>query len=58
MEVIQRGNGDNIEEERDKADKQVAMALTQVFDYMVERGVAYGYVTPGASLDFPSCQTR
>ena len=38
--------------ERDIADKQVAMVLTQVFDYMVTHGVAYGYIASGCSLVF------
>ncbi|KAI1127582.1 hypothetical protein F5Y10DRAFT_192290 [Nemania abortiva] len=51
MEVVQRVHWPELED-RDKADEQVAMALTQVFDYMVRRGVAYGYITAGKSLVF------
>jgi hypothetical protein len=47
MEAIQQVHGNKIKtdselREQDKADERVAMALTQVFDYMVQRGVA-GY---------------
>ena len=52
MEVIQRTNGDEMEEGEDRADKRIAMALAQVFNYMIERGVAYGYVTAGTVLVF------
>ena len=38
--------------ERDAADVQVAMVLTQVFHYMVTHGVAYGYIAAGNSLVF------
>ena len=33
-----------------EAEARLAMALTQVFDYMVTYGVAYGYVAAGESL--------
>jgi hypothetical protein len=52
MEVIKRTNGDKMEEEQDQADKRLAMALVQVFDYMIEYGVAYGYVTADTALVF------
>ncbi|KAI0111479.1 hypothetical protein F4814DRAFT_356430 [Daldinia grandis] len=57
MEVIRRVKENKTKTDpelngRDQADKQVAMALTQVFDYMVQRGVAYGYVTAGKALVF------
>ncbi|ORY67196.1 uncharacterized protein BCR38DRAFT_426345 [Pseudomassariella vexata] len=57
MEVVQRVNLDTTRTDpelkgRDKADKQVAIALTQVSDYMVQCGVAYGYITAGKSLVF------
>ena len=35
---------------RCNADRQVAMAFTQVFSYMIERGVSYGYGTGGKGL--------
>ena len=38
--------------ERDAADAQIAKVLTQVFDYMVTNGVAYGYIASGPSLVF------
>ena len=38
--------------EQDAADTRTAMSLTQVFDYMVTHGVAYGYITSGKSLVF------
>jgi len=55
MEVIKRASIDKFPTDtrvwaQDKADKQVAMALTQVFDYMVVKGVAYGYLATGTSL--------
>jgi hypothetical protein len=57
MEVIEQVNGNKVKtdpklKERDKADEQVATALTQVFDYMVQRGVVYSYATVGESLIF------
>ncbi len=57
MEVIQRANENKTKPDpelkgRDKADEQVAMALTQVSYYMVQRGVAYGYVAAGKALVF------
>ncbi|KAK9233862.1 hypothetical protein V1525DRAFT_115382 [Lipomyces kononenkoae] len=45
-------------QERDKTDERIAMALTQVFDYMVDRGVAYGYVTAGQALVFLHIKQR
>lgn len=55
MEVMQRicsdKSGSNSDErEYEKAEEVIAMALTQVFDYMVRHGVAYGYVATGTSL--------
>ncbi|KAI1271441.1 hypothetical protein F5Y07DRAFT_382939 [Xylaria sp. FL0933] len=55
MEVIQQVNSNKTKtdaklNERDNADQQIAMALTQVFDYMIQRGVVYGYVTAGKAL--------
>ncbi|KAK3364897.1 hypothetical protein B0T24DRAFT_659867 [Lasiosphaeria ovina] len=41
FEVIARVNG---------AEASVAMALTQVFDYMITYGISYGYVAAGRSL--------
>ena len=52
IETIQQNNGDKVEDNRVKANKQIAMALTQVFDHMIECGVAYGYVTAGEVLVF------
>ncbi|KAH6971914.1 hypothetical protein EDB80DRAFT_758136 [Ilyonectria destructans] len=37
---------------QDRAEELVAMALTQVFDYMVRYEVAYGYIAAGESLLF------
>jgi len=55
MEVMRRVCSDEAENdstvrERQKTDEIIAMALTQVFDYMVRYGVAYGYVAAGATL--------
>ena len=55
MDVIQRVNGSKLPTDsklraREDADRQVAMALTQVFSYMIECGVSYGYVTGGKGL--------
>ncbi len=55
MEVIKQRRSakmpiDKALKERIVADQTIAMALTQVFDYMVERGVMYGYVTAGKAL--------
>ncbi|PGH20338.1 hypothetical protein AJ80_03606 [Polytolypa hystricis UAMH7299] len=57
IEVIQRlnsgksSNGKELQE-REREEEGIAMALTQVFDYMVNYGVAYGYVASGKSLVF------
>ncbi|KAK9366884.1 hypothetical protein V1509DRAFT_209364 [Lipomyces kononenkoae] len=63
MEVIQRAHGnktktDAVMKERDETDKRIAMTLTQVFDYMVNRGVAYGYITAGRALVFLHIKQR
>ncbi|KAH6628925.1 hypothetical protein F5144DRAFT_580516 [Chaetomium tenue] len=55
LEVVARIDGatssSNTEvQDREKAEASVAMALTQVFDYMITYGVSYGYVTAGRSL--------
>jgi hypothetical protein len=54
MEVVRRVNSgkmtDNDTKEREHAEKRIAMALTQVFNYMLVRGTAYGYVTAGRAL--------
>ncbi|KAF5120875.1 hypothetical protein E5D57_013211 [Metarhizium anisopliae] len=55
MEVMQRICSDktgsnSAAREHEKTEEVIAMALTQVFDYMVRYGVAYGYVAAGASL--------
>ncbi|KAH7377118.1 hypothetical protein B0T11DRAFT_273543 [Plectosphaerella cucumerina] len=57
MEVIERMNCDKTRTDaelrgQDKAEALIAMGLTQVFDYMVRYGVAYGYVAAGESLLF------
>jgi hypothetical protein len=57
MEVIGRANSSRSRSgaelrEQEKAEEQIAMALTQVFDYMVRYGVAYGYIPAGKSLVF------
>ncbi|EGY20908.1 uncharacterized protein VDAG_02432 [Verticillium dahliae VdLs.17] len=57
MEVIERINCDKTRGDaelrgQDKTEALIAMALTQVFDYMVRYGVAYGYVAAGESLLF------
>ena len=57
MEVTQRINGDksknNVQlREQEDAEALIAMALTQVFDYMIRYGVAYGYVAAGKCLLF------
>ncbi|EGX87752.1 hypothetical protein CCM_09374 [Cordyceps militaris CM01] len=54
MEVIQRICSDKVStdeaRENEKMEEAIAMALTQVFDYMVRYEVAYGYVAAGKSL--------
>ncbi|KAK0712720.1 hypothetical protein B0T26DRAFT_597263, partial [Lasiosphaeria miniovina] len=55
LEVVARVNGatfsSNTEvKHRENAETSVAMALTQVFDYMITYGVSYGYVAAGRSL--------
>ena len=57
MEVIERTNSEKSRDdaglpEQDIAEAQIAMALIQVFDYMINYGVAYGYVAAGESLVF------
>ncbi|PNY21914.1 Uncharacterized protein TCAP_07188 [Tolypocladium capitatum] len=57
MEVIELTNSDEYKKgtdlrEKEKAEARIAMALTQVFNYMVWYGVAYGYVAAGKSLVF------
>ncbi|KAJ4200320.1 hypothetical protein NW759_015897 [Fusarium solani] len=57
MEVIERANSSRSRSgaelrEQEKAEEQIAMALTQVFDYMVRYRVAYGYIPAGKSLVF------
>ncbi|KAJ2991487.1 hypothetical protein NUW58_g2494 [Xylaria curta] len=57
MEVVQRFNENKTKTDdelkvRDNTNTQVVIALTQVFHYMVHRGVKYGYVTAGTSLVF------
>jgi hypothetical protein len=54
-EVLTRVNSTKItnnDEKRrqEQAEELIAKALTQVFDYMVRHGVAYGYVAAGQSL--------
>ncbi|KAK9438552.1 uncharacterized protein VB005_06698 [Metarhizium brunneum] len=55
MEIMQRicsgkTESNSAAREHEKTEEVIAMALTQVFDYMVRYGVAYGYVAAGASL--------
>lgn len=55
LEVVARVNGatfsrDTEVRHREKAEASIAMALTQVFDYMITYGVSYGYVAAGRSL--------
>lgn len=55
FEVIARVNGVKLSSDREirhreKAEASVAMALTQVFDYMITYGISYGYVAAGRSL--------
>ncbi|KAK4073278.1 hypothetical protein Purlil1_13117 [Purpureocillium lilacinum] len=57
MEVIELINSDQYKKdtelrETEKQEARIAMALTQVFNYMVWYGVAYGYVAAGESLVF------
>ncbi|KAI0877741.1 hypothetical protein GGS24DRAFT_446576 [Hypoxylon argillaceum] len=57
IEVVRRINenqtkADDVLNDRDDADEQVAIALAHVFDYMVHRGVKYGYAATGSSLIF------
>lgn len=57
MEVIERTNSSNYQSDtklrgQDNAEALIAMALAQVFDYMVRYVVAYGYVAAGESLLF------
>ncbi|KAF5978417.1 metalloprotease [Fusarium coicis] len=55
MEVMERINSNKSLSDaklrvQDRAEELVAMMLTQVFDYMVRYGVAYGYIAAGESL--------
>ena len=54
MEVVEQINSNKsktgTELEQFRAEARIAMALTQVFDYMVNYGIAYGYVAAGESL--------
>ncbi|KAG7414983.1 hypothetical protein FoTM2_017293 [Fusarium oxysporum f. sp. vasinfectum] len=57
MEVMERINSNKSLSDaellgQDRAEELVAMALTQVFDYMIRYEVAYGYIAAGASLLF------
>jgi hypothetical protein len=57
MEVMERINSNKSRSDtelrgQDKAEALIAMALTQVFDYMVRYEVAYGYIAAGESLLF------
>ncbi|KAL6410029.1 hypothetical protein AUP68_06438 [Ilyonectria robusta] len=57
MEVMERINSSKSQSDaelrgQEKAEALIAMALTQVFDYMVRYEVAYGYVAAGESLLF------
>ncbi|KAK2926387.1 hypothetical protein FoTM2_013253 [Fusarium oxysporum f. sp. vasinfectum] len=57
MEVMERINSNKSLSDaelrgQDRAEELVAMALTQVFDYMVRYEVAYGYIAAGESLLF------
>ncbi|POR34789.1 Uncharacterized protein TPAR_05007 [Tolypocladium paradoxum] len=57
MEVIELINGDKYQRdkelrEKERQESRIDMALTQVFNYMVWYGVAYGYVAAGKSLVF------
>ncbi|KAG5749606.1 hypothetical protein H9Q70_007735 [Fusarium xylarioides] len=57
MEVMKRINSNKSRSDtelkgQDGAEALIAMALTQVFDYMVRYEVAYGYVAAGQSLLF------
>ncbi|KAK8036897.1 metalloprotease-like protein [Apiospora phragmitis] len=54
IEVVEQINSNKsktgTELDQFRAEARIAMALTQVFDYMVNYGVAYGYVAAGESL--------
>lgn len=57
MEVIQRMNSNKYQSddklrEGERKEELIAMALTQVFDYMVRYEVVYGYVVAGKTLLF------
>ncbi|KAI1745929.1 hypothetical protein F4680DRAFT_463340 [Xylaria scruposa] len=57
MEVIEQINGNKLSTDtqiKDKArgDQQVAMALAQVYNYMIHFGLEYGYVNAGTALVF------
>ncbi|KAH6961656.1 hypothetical protein BKA56DRAFT_181919 [Ilyonectria sp. MPI-CAGE-AT-0026] len=57
MEVMERINSnkslsDSELHGQDRAEELIAIALTQVFDYMVRYEVAYGYIAAGESLLF------
>ncbi|CAP62126.1 uncharacterized protein PODANS_5_10 [Podospora anserina S mat+] len=54
-EVVARINDDKLSRDeevqrREQAEALIAMALTQVFDYMITYGVSYGYVAAGRCL--------
>ncbi|KAK0703513.1 hypothetical protein B0T26DRAFT_731697 [Lasiosphaeria miniovina] len=54
-EVVTRVNGvklsrDTKVQHREEAEAFIAMALTQVFDYMITYGISYGYIAAGRSL--------
>nr|A0A516F183.1 RecName: Full=Meiotic driver SPOK4; AltName: Full=Spore killer 4 [Podospora anserina]QDO72524.1 spore killer protein 4 [Podospora anserina] len=54
-EVVARINDDKLSRDeevqrREQAEAFIAMALTQVFDYMITYGVSYGYVAAGRCL--------
>ncbi|KAM4057222.1 metalloprotease-like protein [Hirsutella rhossiliensis] len=55
IDVIARDNSNKYKidpqlQEQEIEETRIAMALTQVFDYMVWYGVAYGYIAAGKSL--------
>jgi len=55
MEVVRRINSDKTKTDtdtktRELSETRIAMALTQVFSYMLLRGITYGYVAAGKAL--------
>jgi hypothetical protein len=57
LEVMLRVNSSKTQNDvegrgQERTEELIAMALTQVFDYMVRNEVTYGYVTAGESLLF------